>query len=318
MKKIRKPVLALLLLLLLAVRVLAQQLLIPGGQIIGLHLDGGQVIVAALAPDRASALQAAGVQPGDEVVALDGQPIHHTAQLQQALRESDGDVTLTIRRGRQEKTVSLHPKITGDGPRLGLYLREGVSGIGTVTWYDPSTGAYGALGHGVRSGEAELTEGQLFPAAIASVKKGLAGVPGQLRGRLESRTSCGSIDKNEVQGVFGRLETLWPGEPLPVADYTEVHPGRATIRSTVTGTEPREYDVEIVKIYPETRKEGRNFLLRVTDPALLSMTGGIVQGMSGSPIIQDGRLVGAVTHVLVNDPTRGYGIFIENMLEAAG
>ena len=318
MKKIRRAALTLALLLLLTTPVLARQLLIPGGQVIGLELEGGRIMIVSFSPDQARALWEAGVQPGDELIALDGRRMDRLEQLQQELQQSDGEVTLTLRRGEQEKTVRLCPKITREGPRLGLYLRQGVSGIGTVTWYDPETGQYGALGHGVRSAQEELTGGSLYPASVASVKKGQSGIPGQLRGRLQSRNSCGSIEKNQDQGIFGISQNGWPGEPLPVALRSELHPGKATIRSTVTGTDLQEYDVEIVKLYPGSGKDGRNLLLQITDPRLLKLTGGIVQGMSGSPIIQDGRLIGAVTHVLVNDPTKGYGIFIENMLDAAG
>jgi stage IV sporulation protein B len=127
----------------------------------------------------------------------------------------------------------------------------------------------------------------------------------------------GSLYANTGRGVFGEVDEGWRGEALPVAAFEDIHVGRATIRSNVSGQEIRDYSVEILKIYPENRSDGRNLLLRVTDPALIDITGGIVQGMSGSPIIQDGKLVGAVTHVLVNDPTTGYGIFIENMLDAA-
>ena len=127
----------------------------------------------------------------------------------------------------------------------------------------------------------------------------------------------GTLTENTGQGVFGTAEEGWTGQALPVADFSEIHTGDAVIRSTVAGSAVREYSVEVLKIYPKTTDTSRNLLLKVTDPALLEATGGIVQGMSGSPIIQDGKLIGAVTHVLVNDPQRGYGIFIENMLEAA-
>ena len=177
------------------------------------------------------------------------------------------------------------------------------------------------MGHGVNDSKghlAALKTGSAFPAEIISVKKGTCGNPGQLKGDAQALSVCGTLLRNTPQGVFGISTQGWRGEPLPVADYEEVVAGPASIRSTVAGNAVQEYSVEILKIYPEDKPDGRNFLLKVTDPALLSATGGIVQGMSGSPIIQDGKLVGAVTHVLVNDPTRGYGIFIENMLDAAG
>jgi stage IV sporulation protein B len=201
-----------------------------------------------------------------------------------------------------------------------VYLRQGITGIGTVTWYDPQTGAFGTLGHGVNDSKgelAEMTTGKVYPASVFSVKRGKCGEPGQLRGGVEGQQAIGDLKKNTSRGVFGSVETGWKGEAVEVAACDEVRTGPATIRSTVSGKEVREYSVEILKIYPEKRQEGRNMLIRVTDPTLLETTGGIVQGMSGSPILQDGKLIGAVTHVLVNDPTMGYGIFIENMLDAA-
>ena len=163
----------------------------------------------------------------------------------------------------------------------------------------------------------QMVDGKLYPASVISVKPGKAGAPGQLRGAIRG-DPIGTLSANTVQGVFGQTDVPWNGEPLPATAYDEIHTGPATIRATICANTVREYSVDILKIYPESRTDGRNLLLKVTDPALLAATGGIVQGMSGRPIIQDGRLVGAVTHVLVNDPTTGYGIFIENMLDAAG
>ena len=147
--------------------------------------------------------------------------------------------------------------------------------------------------------------------------KGRCGEPGQLKGSADPSGKCGILLRNTPQGVFGTTSRGWTGQAIPTAAYDEIKTGSAVIVSTVDGSGPREYSVEILKIYPEDRSDCRNLLLRVTDPKLLAATGGIVQGMPGSPIIQDGKLVGAVTHVLVNDPTTGYGIFIENMLDAA-
>ena len=227
---------------------------------------------------------------------------------------------LTVARDGKEQAFTLEPHITADGPRLGVYLRQGITGIGTVTYYDPDTGTFGTLGHGVSEGKGTLlkmTRGSAYPATVVSVQKGKAGQPGQLKGALENHHLLGSLSGNTSQGVFGTASDGWEGESMEVAAYSDIHTGAATIRSTVTNGEPQDYSVEILKIYPKSRSDGRNLLLKVTDPELLEATGGIVQGMSGSPIIQDGKLIGAVTHVLVNDPTTGYGIFIENMLDAA-
>ena len=189
-----------------------------------------------------------------------------------------------------------------------------------MTWYDPQAKTFGTLGHGVNDGDGNLlrlTGGKAYSAAVASVKKGQPGQPGQLRGAIRSKTPLGDLTANTDRGLFGTTPTGWEGQALPVASSQEIHTGRATIRSTVVGDRVQEYSVEILKIYPHTKNGDKNMVLRITDPKLLEATGGIVQGMSGSPIIQDGKLVGAVTHVLVNDPTTGYGIFIENMLDAA-
>ncbi len=304
----------------LPIGVRAAQLLIPGGQVIGLQLQNDTVTVAAFDDALGSCAKEAGLCVGDEILTVNGRTVHSAGDVRTALEESGQRADIIIRREAKTKTLLLTPLKTPDGPRLGVYLKSGIAGIGTITWYDPATGMFGTLGHGINDGKghlAKLISGSAFPAEVVSVKKGTCGNPGQLKGDAEALAVCGTLLRNTPQGVFGISRQGWQGEPLPVAEYDEVSAGQATIRSTVAGRTPQEYSVEILKIYPEDKPDGRNFLLKVTDPALLAATGGIVQGMSGSPIIQDGKLVGAVTHVLVNDPTRGYGIFIENMLEAA-
>ena len=298
----------------------AAELLIPVGQVVGLELREDTVTVAAFDDALGAAAREAGLRVGDEIAAIDGQEIHCAGDVLQALERSDGTVTVAVCRNGKTKQLRLTPRATSQGPRLGIYLREGITGIGTVTWYDPDTGTFGTLGHGV-SGTGgnllEMTSGSAYRATVASVKKGKSGEPGQLKGSFAPDQVLGTLTENTGQGVFGTAEEGWTGQALPVADFSEIHTGDAVIRSTVAGSAVREYSVEILKIYPKTTDTSRNLLLKVTDPALLEATGGIVQGMSGSPIIQDGKLIGAVTHVLVNDPQRGYGIFIENMLEAA-
>ncbi len=299
----------------------AAQLLVPVGQVIGLELRDDSVVVAAFDEELGGYAKAAGLKVGDEILDIDGKMVDCAEDVRQALERSDGQVKVQIRRDGKTKALSVAPRITPDGPRLGVYLRQGITGIGTVTWYDPESGQFGTLGHGVTGPDGQvldMTRGWAYRAAVMSVKKGKCGTPGQLVGALEGQAPIGALDKNTAQGVFGRADAGWEGQALPVAECGQVRTGPATIRSAVKDNRVREYSVEILKIYPVSRENGRNLLLKVTDPALLETTGGIVQGMSGSPIIQDGKLVGAVTHVLVNDPTTGYGIFIENMLDAAG
>jgi len=321
MKKLATRAIPIIMLLwLLPQSVQASRLLVPMGQLIGLELEDETVTVAAFDEALGAASREAGLQVGDRIVSIDGQQIRSVADVRQALAASDGDVDASVLRGGKAKLLRLNPQITTDGPKLGVYLKQGVTGVGTVTWYDPESGRFGALGHGVNDPQGNLVRmqcGKAYEADILSVKAGRTGAPGQLLGVLHGEKQLGTLTGNTPQGVFGNIALPCRAEPLPVGDAEEIRTGSATILSTVCGEEPQEYSVEILKIYPNARAAGRNLLLRVTDPALLEQTGGIVQGMSGSPIIQDGKLVGAVTHVLVNDPTTGYGIFIENMLDAA-
>ena len=312
---------AVVLLFFIPIKGRAAEFLIPVGKIIGLHLSDDTVTVTAFDDVLGGCSRDAGLQIGDQLLTVDALPIRSPRDVQQALAACDADVDVTVRRGNRTHSLRILPRDTEDGKKLGIYLRQGISGVGTVTWYDPESGAFGALGHGVstpKGGLLDMRSGNAYPAEVVSVIRGRSGEPGQLKGSADAAAPWGTLFRNTPQGVFGISPVGWRGQSMPVADFEDVRTGPASIRSTVQGSGVQEYSVEILKIYPEERADNRNFLLKITDTDLLNATGGIVQGMSGSPIIQDGKLVGAVTHVLVNDPTRGYGIFIENMLEAAG
>ena len=306
------------LLALLPVRAFATQYLVPVGEVIGLQLYNDTVTVAAYDDVLGGTAKAAGLKIGDRIVKINDTSITCAEDVRAALDSGGEELNLTVSRGGKQRELTLTPTQTGDGPRMGVYLRQGIAGIGTVTWYDPNTGAFGALGHGVcdSAGLLKMTRGSAYEAAVTEVKKGKSGDPGQLKGTARSLEPMAPLLRNTAQGVFGVTPRGWRGEALPVAEYSQIHTGEATIRAQTCG-QVQEYSVEILKIYPQTRSDCRNFLLKVTDPELLRATGGIVQGMSGSPILQDGQLIGAVTHVLVNDPTAGYGIYIQNMLNAA-
>lgn len=313
--------LAVLCVILLLPAAWAEPLLIPVGQTVGLQLRDNTVTIAAFDDLLGADAKNAGLKIGDCIVKVNGTPVHSAQQMRDALEASGRTALLTIRRGGKELEATVKVTPTDGGAKLGVYLKQGISGIGTVTWYDPSTGKFGALGHGVNGSSGVLMQmaaGSTYPAQVMSVTKGRSGHPGQLRGSCPGAESCGELLRNTPQGVFGKSRQGWLGEAIPVGSADQVHPGQASIRSTVSNYTTGDYSVEILKVYPASRTDGRNLLLRVTDKALLEATGGIVQGMSGSPIIQDGKLIGAVTHVLVNAPDIGYGIFIENMLEAAG
>ena len=313
----KKIITCIITLFLLAAPVSAEEL-IPVGQVIGLELGCSYLSIADFEED--SAAKAGGLQVGDRLLTIDGKAVTSLTDIRQALNCSKGSVSVTVQRAGKEKTLRIHPAITPNGPKLGVYLQQSITGVGTVTYFDPDSRTFAALGHGVSTKDgqlAEMVEGNAFAARVASVRKGQSGQPGQLVGQVEDKSPLGQLMCNTARGVFGKTEAGWQGKALPIGESSQIRTGKATILSTVRDSTVREYSVEILKIYPKANQTGRNLLLRVTDPALLEATGGIVQGMSGSPIIQDGKLIGAVTHVLVNDPTTGYGIFIENMLDAA-
>lgn len=321
MKKTFKSFIILLLCLnLLAIPAFAREL-VAVGQVVGLELSDNTVVVADFDPELSAAVQKAGLCVGDQIASIDGKTIRCAEDVRRALRCSKGSICMKVLRQGKIHELKISPEITADGPKLGVFLKQGVTGIGTITWYDPESGMFAALGHGVNTSAGELvkmTSGVAYKARVAAVTKGQIGHPGQLQGAVSGKTVIGTLVKNTAQGVFGTTQELWEGKRMEVATAQEVKTGPATICSTIEGNTVREYSVEILKIYPKSRNSGRNLMIRVTDPDLLSATGGIVQGMSGSPIFQNGKIVGAVTHVLVNDPTTGYGIFIENMLDAAG
>lgn len=280
----------------------AARLLVPVGKVIGLQLQNDTLTVAAYDDVFGEAARSAGLKIGDEIVNIDGCSVSCAEDVRSVLQEAQSPVKLTVRRGSKLTSMALTPKQTENGPRMGVYLRQGISGIGTVTFYDPETGLFGTLGHGVSDAAGSLlkmTRGNAYEASVISVKRGKAGDPGQLKGSAESADAFGTLFRNTSQGVFGTTHYHWQGEAVPAAAYDEILTGPAHIRCQVNGGDVQAYSVEILKIYPETRTDGRNFLLKITDPELLQCTGGIVQGMSGSPIMQNGKLVGAVTHVCV-------------------
>lgn len=321
MKKMAVRILALLLCICsCSVTAYGAQTLIPVGQVIGLELSDNTVTVAAFDDVLGVNARQAGLCVGDQILEIDGKTVTCAQDVRQALVSSGGKIRLRLARQGREQVIAVDPQITKDGPKLGVFLKQGVTGIGTVTWYDPDTHTFGTLGHGVNGSDGEILKmasGTAYCANVVSVQPGKSGKPGQLRGAVAAGKTLGMLQRNTGRGVFGISPEGWEGEALPVAQAEQIHTGKATILSTVSDEGVREYSVEIMKIYPQTKSGDKNMVIRITDQALLQATGGIVQGMSGSPIIQDGKLIGAVTHVLVNDPTKGYGIFIENMLDAA-
>lgn len=287
------------------------------GRAVGIQLQEDGVTVTGFTDD--SCAKKAGIQEGDRIVRMNGQDIKSTADITN-LTSSGEAMTITVERNGKEADYLVTPQQVDGSYLLGLRIRDSIAGIGTVTYYDSQSGEYGALGHGVcASGSDKLVsmrDGELIHASVSGVEKGKRGAAGQLLGSFDNTVHLGTVEKNTESGIYGHMSTNQNlGEPCDVCPKGEVVPGEAIILTNIDGTTTQEYSAEILKIYPDG--QSRNLLLEVTDAALLEKTGGIVQGMSGSPILQNGKLVGAVTHVLVSDPTKGYGIFIENMLDAA-
>ena len=299
--------------------------LCPGGSLFGLRAPLGGVLVTAVAEVEGtggrSPAREAGLARGDLITAVDGQAVTDAEALAARVKGSGGaPLSLSVSRGGRSLTVRLTPcALTNGEYRAGLLVKDSVAGIGTVTFVDPETGFFAGLGHGVYDGISHspvtIGRGIVTEVGLTGVCPGTSGTPGELRGHLES-ARLGTLLSNTECGVFGILATPTVGEAIPIGLRGEVHLGEAEILSTVEEGAPRRYRIEIIALRGEKGSD-RSFSIRVTDEHLLAVTGGIVQGMSGSPIIQDGKLVGAVTHVMISDPTAGYGIFIENMLNAA-
>ena len=259
--------------------------LIPGGQVIGLELSDRTVTVAAFDDSIGEKTRQAGLCIGDKLLQIDEKQVTCAEDVRRALNASAGHITVRLERKGKTETVKLTPEITKDGPKLGIFLKQGVTGIGTVTFYDPDTGKFGTLGHGVNGPDGRLlpmAAGTVYEASVISVKQGRSGEPGQLRGAVDAKKPLGLLKNNTGRGVFGVADVGWQGSALPVAASEEIHTGKATILSTVSGDGVQEYSVEILKIYPKTKDSDRNLVIRVTDDRLLATTGGIVQGMGVS------------------------------------
>ena len=302
------------------VKAMEPRMLVPVGHTVGIKLFSRGVVVVKLT-DGGTPARECGLRTGDVIVKCGGNAVTSTEQFQSLLQKSGGSASnLQIERAGDSVTLSVEPSRNDQGVYcIGAWVRDSMAGIGTMTWYDPATGAFGALGHGVTDTDTSLlmpfSNGSVLPSTVKAVKRGEAGSAGELRGDFDLTRDLGPLYANTSGGIFGKLEEA-PGAGAAVPVGTAL-PGPATILANVKGDEVREYDNEILKV-SSSSADGRDLVLSVTDPALLEATGGIVQGMSGSPILQGGQLVGAVTHVLLNDPTKGYGILIDHMLEASG
>lgn len=310
----------------------AGEKLIPLGMPVGVRMTAAGVVISSVttvdsAAGSVSPGQQAGLEAGDILQKANNEPLSSGEQLAELVKNSRGKpIQLTGIRGDTEISASVQPvqSETGGTYQLGILVRDSMAGIGTLTYADPASGDFGALGHPVSDIDSgallPLDSGSIVPASVIGVVAGESGTPGELIGTYEFSKELGQLNDNTPCGIFGTLtdDSLYHGgQPVEVAAEEEIHTGKAEILTCISGSTPKQYEIMIEKVTCDA-KDGQSMAIRITDSNLLAQTGGIVPGMSGSPILQDGKLVGAVTHVLVNNPAKGYGISAESMLASAG
>lgn len=308
----------------------SENLLIPGGMPIGIYMETDGVMV--LGTDEIKSSDGSSTSPakhlvkdGDYIVGIDEEEVENKQELIEVMQNlSKKTVILHLRRKMEYINVKIHPAKDEEGKyKLGIWVRDNVQGLGTITFLNANS-EFGALGHGIHDVDTsellEISEGTLYETSIQNIKKGQNGSPGGMEGIIvyNHYNVLGSITSNTETGIYGKIDRVDKvfknQEAYPAASKEEIKTGKAYIRCAVSG-EVKDYEIQITKIDLHPGEVNKGIEIRVTDEKLLRITGGIVQGMSGSPILQDGKIVGAVTHVFVQDSTKGYGIFIENMLE---
>lgn len=307
-----------------------QQELVPVGKTVGVTMDTKGLLVLGTGfvtgEDNETYEPSKGVlKIGDLILEADGTALENKEAFMEAVENSDGKpMQLLLERDGRQKQVKITPIYSGADQtfKIGVWIRDSIQGIGTVTYYDPNSGNFGALGHGVYDVDTDelmvVSGGSLVDAELTEIIKGQKGSAGELVGKVNLEEKLAHIEKNTEVGIYGKTEEdAFNGTAFPVAAKAEVKKGKAVLLSDLEGGEVKEYSLEIESIDRNGGKNNKDMTIRITDKKLLALTGGIVQGMSGSPIIQDGKLIGAVTHVMINDPTKGYGTFLENMLNAA-
>lgn len=316
------------------VSVLDDLKVVPSGESIGVKLHTKGVLVVGFhrvqtKKGSKSPAEDADIKAGDIILKINGDTIEKMGEVKPYVKKAakkDKPLQVTVKRGDEKFETELEPaKDKKSEPQIGLYIRDSSAGIGTMTFHEPKSGKYGALGHVISDMDTkkpvDVLDGSIVESKVKSIEKGNNGNPGEKQATFSpSKNKIGTIKKNSPYGIFGELteKTKDKEKALPIALGDEVEEGPAKILTVIEGDEVEEFDVEVVSSVPQKRQATKGLIIKVTDEELLEKTGGIVQGMSGSPIIQDGKVIGAVTHVFVNDSTSGYGVHIEWMLRDAG
>lgn len=302
------------------------------GDIVGLKLYTNGVLVVGMSEisgvdnHKYKPYEETGIEEGDMIVEVNEQTVTCTFDLLKSIKEAEGrEVSISyVRDGNIEETSIKPVKAQDNTYKIGLWVRDTAAGVGTVSFYEPSTGLFAALGHGILDVDTEelldISTGDFVTTNIVSITKGEKGNPGKIQGSIENQTTIGQVYKNTEFGVYGSLKNLSSlninsQNTMKVALRDEIKTGKARIICTLENNKKEEYEVEIQKIDKNNNSDNKSMLIKVTDQRLIDKTGGIIQGMSGSPIIQDGKLIGVLTHVLVSDPTMGYGVFADMMIK---
>lgn len=309
-----------------SVTISKRKYVIPVGDVFGIRLFTSGVVVVGTddvytADGAVNPADKAGIKPGDIVTAINGEKVEKVKDFTKFLQKNESqNIVLDIMRDDKSFSTELTPVISknDNNYKVGLWIRDSMAGVGTITYYDENSGIFGGLGHAVCDVDTgiimPLSNGDAVDTVIGGCYKGTSGATGELCGVFQQE-DIGSLIKNCSCGIFGKLDKAdFDGKNIPVATKQEVKTGNAQIISTVDDKGPKYYDIKIIKIFSNDSETSKNMIIEVTDPDLIDKTGGIVQGMSGSPIIQNGMLVGAVTHVFVNNPLQGYAIFADSMI----
>ena len=325
-KKIKtKAIFSLLSLFIMPTSLLAySEYVIPGGENIGIELNSkGVMIVGLYEIGSNNPGSDAFLKVGDIILKVNDKGITNIDELVAAINNKCTNIKLTYLRNNDVKTTNLKLYKDKNGVcKTGLYVKDKISGIGTLTFIDPKTKNFGALGHEIiekSTGEIlEIKDGKIYSSKVTSIDRSENGSPGEKNAEFNSDDIKGTIYENTHQGIFGKYVDALPNkDKIKIAKPSEIKPGKATIMTVLNNNEIKEYEIEILRVNNNMDNNNKNILFQITDQKLLDKTGGIIQGMSGSPILQNGKLIAAVTHVVVDDPKKGYGIFITNMLEEA-
>ena len=313
-----------------AVQVIGEKVLVPGGQSVGIQMNVKGVLVVGLEEIETkdsvvSPGYLAGLQIGDTILSINGTEVYYAADVEKIINQETGPLDIIVLRKNEKLHFTVNPvKSYEDGNyKIGVWVKEKIAGIGTLTFYDPDTNVFASLGHGIYESQTntllEAGDGQLLRTEVKSIKEGAAGNPGEIRGIFyRDSKPIGNVKKNSQFGIYASgidFSGMENAQPVVMAYQDQIEEGPAYILTTINGNQVEKFDVNIVKVNRQKEPDGKGLEIEVTDEKLLAYSGGIVQGMSGSPIIQNNRIIGAVTHVFVNNPTKGYGIFAEWMVE---